>query len=156
MAHENPRDPLGVRFFPYYEGRDPCRTPMQWSDAPGGGFTDSEVPWLPLGDVTAANVGGQRDDRGSVLTLCRDVIGFRRRRPELVAGDYVSLPSPEGVWAFGRGARHVVVLNMSGAELQLDNLSGTVRICTDRVREHEVVSGALRLPAYCGSILERA
>ena len=114
------------------------------------------VPWLPLGDVAAANVGGQRDDPDSVLTLCRDVIDFRRRRPELVAGDYVSLPAPEGVWAFGRGARHVVVLNMSGDELQVDDFTGTVRLCTDRVREHEVVGGVLRLPAYCGAILERA
>ena len=27
--------PLGVRYFPYYEGRDAGRTPMQWSDGPG-------------------------------------------------------------------------------------------------------------------------
>ena len=156
VAHADMRDPLGVRFFPYYEGRDPCRTPMQWSDASGGGFTDAAVPWLPLGDLAVANVGGQRDDPGSVLTLCRDVIEFRRRRPELVAGAYVSLPAPEDVWAFGRGAHHVVVLNLSGDEVQLDDLTGTVRVCTDRLREHEVVGGVLRLPAYCGAILERA
>ena len=36
-------------------------------------------PWLPLGDVAAANVAAQRDDPGSVLTLCRDIIAFRRR-----------------------------------------------------------------------------
>ena len=34
VAHEDMRDPLGVRFYPYYEGRDAGRTPMQWSDRP--------------------------------------------------------------------------------------------------------------------------
>ena len=39
VAHEDIRDPLGVHFYPYYEGRDAGRTPMQWRDRPGGGFT---------------------------------------------------------------------------------------------------------------------
>ena len=34
VAHADMRDPLGVRFHPYYDGRDACRTPMQWRDAP--------------------------------------------------------------------------------------------------------------------------
>ena len=86
LAHEDLRDPLGVRFYPYYEGRDAGRTPMQWSDRRGGGFTDAERPWLPLGDVAATNVAAQREDPDSVLTLCRDVIAFRRRHPEIQRG----------------------------------------------------------------------
>lgn len=32
-------------------GRDGCRTPMQWSSAPNGGFAaDGAEPWLPCGD----------------------------------------------------------------------------------------------------------
>ena len=70
VAHEDMRDPLGVRYFPYYEGRDAGRTPMPWSAAPGGGFTEAGVtPWLPLGDVAACNVETQRDDPTSVLSL---------------------------------------------------------------------------------------
>ena len=49
------RDPLGVRYWPAYAGRDAMRTPMHWRDAPGGGFTDPDVtPWLPLGDTDGA------------------------------------------------------------------------------------------------------
>jgi len=155
VAAEDLRDPLGVRFHPYYDGRDACRTPMQWCDGSGGGFTDAAVPWLPLGDVAAVNVTGQRDDRSSVLTLCRDVIAFRRRNPEFVAADYTSLPAPEGAWAFGRGAGHAVVLNMSGGEVQLDGLTGTVRVCTDRARDREVAASPLRVSAHEGLILER-
>ena len=40
--------------------------------------------------------------------------------------DYRSLASPEGVWAFGRGERHVVVLNMSDAPVVLGQLAGTI------------------------------
>ena len=33
-------------------GRDAMRTPMQWRDGPGGGFTAPGVqPWLPFGDL---------------------------------------------------------------------------------------------------------
>jgi len=156
VAHADMRDPLGVRFHPYYDGRDACRTPMQWRDAPGGGFTDAEVPWLPLGDVAAANVAAQRDDPDSVLMFCRDVIAYRRRNLELAAADYSSWPSPDGVWAFGRGDGHVVVLNMSAGPVGLDGLAGTVRLCTDRARDGEVAASPLRMAAYEGLILEHA
>ena len=37
-------------------GRDPARTPMQWSAAPHAGFGAAE-PWLPLGpDWSSVNV----------------------------------------------------------------------------------------------------
>jgi hypothetical protein len=152
---ENLRDPLGVRFHPYYKGRDAGRTPMQWSDGPGGGFTDADRPWLPLGDVAAANVAAQRDDPDSVMTLCRDVIAYRCRHPDFVVGEYRSLPAPEGVWAFGRGDSHVVVLNMSPNPAGLDGLAGTVGLCTDRARDREVAGSPFRMRAYEGLILER-
>ena len=154
VAAEDLRDPLGVRFHPYYDGRDACRTPMQWSDSSGGGFTDADQPWLPLGDVSAANVAEQRENPDSVLALCRDVIAYRRRHPEFVAAEYASLPAPERVWAFGRGASHVVVLNMSSGPVALDGLAGTVRLCTDRARDLELAGSPLRMAAYEGLILE--
>ena len=155
VAQEDLRDPLGVRFYPYYEGRDAGRTPMQWSDQRGGGFTDADRAWLPLGDLAAANVATQRDDPESVLTLCRDLIAFRRRHPAFSAGDTTSLVTPDEVWAWTRGERHVVVLNMSTEELVLDDLPGTIQLGTHRARDLEVVGGALHMAAFEGMILER-
>ncbi len=106
VAHEDMRDPLGVRYFPYYEGRDAGRTPMPWSSDPGGGFTDPGVkPWLPLGDVGACNVETQRSDPSSVLALTRALIALRRDADDLRTGSYRSLDAPDGVWAWvaGRG-----------------------------------------------------
>jgi alpha-glucosidase len=150
------RDPLGVRFFPYYEGRDAARTPMQWSDEDGGGFTDSDGPWLPLGDVAKINVAAQCNDPGSILVLCRDVIAYRRRASTFTLGDYESLPAPTGLWAFRRGDSHVVALNMSAEALELGGTVGTIRLCTDRAREREVVGPTLRVGAYEGVVLELA
>ena len=70
VAHEDMRDPLGVRYFPYYEGRDAGRTPMPWNPAPGGGFTDPGVrPGCLWAMSAACNVERQRDDPTSVLSL---------------------------------------------------------------------------------------
>jgi alpha-glucosidase len=155
VAHEDMRDPLGVRFYPYYEGRDAGRTPMQWSDSPGGGFTEADRPWLPLGDLAAANVAEQRDDAGSLLSFCRDLIAFRRSHPEFSTGDTASLDTPEQAWAWTRGERHVVALNISLDEIVLSGVTGTVQVCTNRDREGEVIGDDLRLAAFEGVILER-
>jgi alpha-glucosidase len=154
VAHISMKDPLGVRFYPYYEGRDAARTPMQWRDGAGGGFTQGESPWLPLGDVSAVNVAAQRDDAQSVLAFCRDVIAYRRQHPAFVTSGYESLGAPEGVWAFGRGETHAVCLNMSASPVRLDGFGGTVAICTDRARDGDIVGSVLTLAAHEGLILE--
>jgi alpha-glucosidase len=156
VAHEDMRDPLGVRFYPYYEGRDAARTPMQWSAAAGGGFTDAAQPWLPLGDLAAANVSAQRDDPGSILAFCRDLIAFRRRHPSFSTGETTTLATPETAWAWTRGERHAVVLNMSAEDLVLPGLSGTIQVGTDRTRDLEVVEAELHLAPFEGLILERS
>ena len=103
----------------------------------------------------AANVAAQRDDPGSVLTLCRDVIAFRRRHPEFSAGDYERACRRPRTSGPGRvGARHVVALNMSAGDVVLEDAFGTVRVCTDRAREGEVVGGLLRLAPYQGVVTE--
>ncbi|HEX3796166.1 MAG TPA: alpha-amylase family glycosyl hydrolase [Acidimicrobiales bacterium] len=153
LAQEDLRDPLGVRYWPYYAGRDAARTPMQWSDAPGGGFTSADVtPWLPLGDLTAANVEAQRPDHDSMLHLARDLISLRRSAPELVLGDYRSLPAPEGVWCFARGERHAVTLNLSEESAEIP-LSGQVCIATTRSRDGEVVAGTLTLAPWEAAVV---
>ena len=150
VAHEDMRDPLGVRFYPYYEGRDAGRTPMQWSERPGGGFTDADRPWLPLGDLAAANVAAQRDDPGSVLALCRDLIAFRRRHPAFSAGDTTTLrDARDGLGVDPGRAPRGRPQHVAGGVV-LPGLSGTMQICTDRARDLEVVGGDLRLAPSTG------
>ncbi|GJE28841.1 alpha-amylase family glycosyl hydrolase [Methylobacterium organophilum] len=78
-------------------GRDPERTPMQWSDAPQAGFSTAD-PWLPLSaDWVRRNVDEMRDDPGSILTLYRRLLGLRRDHAALSIGGYRRLDLPEGL-----------------------------------------------------------
>jgi alpha-glucosidase len=155
VAHELMRDPLGIRYFPAYAGRDAMRTPIPWRNLPGAGFTGAQTtPWLPVGDTAATNVEDQRADPGSILTLVRDLIALRRRTPELQTGSYSLLPSPDGVWAWRRGDRIDVVLNMSDAEIPVKIVQGRIAVSTDRQRDGQVVSGPLSLGPWEGVIVE--
>jgi alpha-glucosidase len=149
VPHERMRDPLGVRFWPAYSGRDGARTPMPWRDAPGGGFTrPGVVPWLPFGDLAACNVEAQRTDPDSLLLLTRDLIDLRRREPALRTGDYRTVPSGPGAWAWRRGGRVTVVAGMSDGRTDLEEVSGTVLAATDRRRLGEAVDGVVSVAGW--------
>jgi alpha-glucosidase len=147
-------DPVTHRTGDPADNRDPCRTPMQWSDEPGAGFTDAGAEaWLPLGDPAASNVAGQREDRGSVLHLVRDLIALRRVRADLRGGGYETLPAPAGAWAWRRGDGTAAAVNLSDADVKVDGLEGTVLVATDRGRDGERVDGSLRLGPWEGAVL---
>ena len=102
--------------------RDRCRSPLQWSSAPNGGFSPPDVaPWLPVNPnyATDVNVADQEDDPGSLLTFYRDVLCLRKSTPALVAGDYHVLHAwSDAYLAFLRhdaatGQTCLVVLNFS-------------------------------------------
>ncbi len=74
--------------------RDRCRSPLQWSRTPNGGFSPPDVqPWLPANPNYAAgvNVADQQDDPRSLLSFYRDLLRLRKSTPALVAGDYHAL-----------------------------------------------------------------
>jgi alpha-glucosidase len=132
--------------------RDPARLPMQWTSGPAAGFTSGDAePWLPVGDGRACNVADQRDDRHSMLHLTRDLIALRRQRPDLNAGEYAGLPSPEGSWLWRRGERTVVALNMSDQQVEVE-LSAELLIATDRTLDHTPFTG--RLQPWEGVVME--
>jgi alpha-glucosidase len=149
------RDPVGLRGWPEDLGRDGSRTPMQWSSGPGAGFTTRAAePWLPIGDAERRNVGDQRSDPGSTLNLCRDLIALRRSEPDLHAGRYATLDSPRGVWAWRRGERFRVALNLSDRETRLAGREGRVAIGTRRDRDGEEVGRQLTLRPWEGVLIE--
>jgi alpha-glucosidase len=157
LSREDLRDPLGTAFWPAYAGRDPMRTPMPWRDADGGGFTTAGTkPWLPFGDLTACNVESQRSDPASTLTLTRDLIALRRRHPDLHGGSYASLPAPDGVWAWRRGAGVAVVANFADEPATVDGIEGRALVGTDRDRDGMAVAGPLILAPWEGVVVDLA
>jgi alpha-glucosidase len=146
------KDPVGLRFWPKEHGRDPCRTPMQWSAEPGAGFTAAgATPWLPIGPHRDNNVELQRADRGSVINLCRDLIGLRRAHADLRRAPYEPLDALEGAWAWRRGA-FAVALNMSDGPVAVEGIEGRVCISTGRDRDDDRVAGRVELRPWEGII----
>ena len=127
--------------------RDPYRTPMPWTRE--GGWRD---PWLPLED-TSRNVEEERADPGSTLTFTRDLIGLRRRLEDLCVGAYEELATPEGAWAWRRGERVTVALNLGTRRVELDGIEGSVELATRRGREGERVADRLGLDPAEGVVV---
>ena len=111
------QDPYEVRVPGLGFGRDPERTPMQWSSQPGAGFCSPLVaPWLPLaGEATRVNVAVQSGRDGSTLDLYRRLLALRRAEPALSVGSYTPLHARHDVLAYVReheGRRVLVALNL--------------------------------------------
>jgi alpha-glucosidase len=153
VTADNALDPLARRGPVASAGRDPARTPMQWSAGPGAGFTTSAIPWLPLGDHASRNVDDERADPRSVLNLCRELIALRRTTPDLASGDMAFVGAPAGVLAWRRGSRTLVALNMSDEAASLDGVVGTILMATAGSRDGEMVRGALRLAPWEGVVV---
>jgi alpha-glucosidase len=138
-------------------GRDPERTPMQWSAEPAAGFTTGE-PWLPVADdVASNNVQAQRVDPGSMLTLHRALLDLRRREPALHVGGWAPVDADGDVLAYTRshgGTRFLVALNLGGAPASLEfDGSGEVVLGTSRERAGDGIDGTVELRGDEGVIV---
>ncbi|MGB9631782.1 MAG: alpha-amylase family glycosyl hydrolase [Chloroflexaceae bacterium] len=153
-------DPLGIRVPGH--GRDPVRTPMQWDDGPGAGFTRGE-PWLPLAaDARQRNVAAQRADPHSMLALVRHLLELRHASPALNAGSYRSVETGDpDVYAYLRARgpeRLLIVLNFAERPCQLDLRhiapEGAIAACTAMDRAGHVSLAVLDLRPHEGLVLD--
>jgi alpha-glucosidase len=84
-------DPAGLNQPGQEQGRDICRTPMQWSPQEWGGFSPqgTEDTWLPLqSEYQSTNVENQLADPASMLQLYISLLRIRRSNPALQIGRY--------------------------------------------------------------------
>lgn len=91
-------------------GRDPQRTPMQWSGASNAGFT-AGAPWLPVAkSYWRNNVQRQRGQEDSFLSLYRHLLALRRTLPDA----FSVVSSDDDILVLQRGdstEKYHVVLN---------------------------------------------
>jgi maltose alpha-D-glucosyltransferase/alpha-amylase len=69
------------------------RTPMQWSEAPNGGFTNGQHPVQPVIDFGAytykkVNVADEQSATSSLLNWTRKMIEIRKSCPEIAYGEW--------------------------------------------------------------------
>jgi len=135
LSREEIQDPPGRMYWPFFKGRDPARSPMQWSAGPNAGFSKG-TPWLKVHPGhERVNVESQADDPESLLSFYRRFIWARKATPALQRGTFVPLKRrPDDVLAWMReheGQRAVVLLNFSGKEatVELDQVpEGAFRV----------------------------
>lgn len=122
-----------------YKSRDNARTPMQWSAAPGAGFSDAE-PWIGLNpNYLQINAEEQLHREDSVFHFYQALIRLRHEHEIIVYGGYhLLLPDDPQVFAYTRtlnGQTLLVVCNLTGAEatVQLPQAANPVLIsnCPD-------------------------
>lgn len=129
---EEVQDPFGRKT--YKLGRDPSRTPMQWSSEENAGFSASR-PWLPVAaDSRQTNVKSELKDPFSSLTMYQTLLELRRSKA-LHLGDYVEWAgSTDDVFGYSRkkgSETLLVLLNMSDATVECrDDVSGGVLYST--------------------------
>jgi alpha-glucosidase len=143
--------------------RDPNRTPMPWSSAPGAGFSrvGALEPWLPLAsDWRERNVGRQLTDRDSMLTLYRQLLDLRRVRAPLRQGAFRMLPTDEPdclLFERSLGAeRLLIALNFSAEPRAVTLPQSGYRIVLSTLpgREPIAADGGVVLRGYEGVVFE--
>jgi alpha-glucosidase len=139
-------------------GRDPCRTPMQWSVEPNAGFTPGE-PWLPVAaDFITENVASQSSDPHSILSLYRRLIELRHAEPALSTGDYREILVTPEVLVFERirdSRRLLVALNFSATAQNVSYPCDISVLLSSTSRErYDGRSSRVSLDAYEGVVAE--
>ncbi len=141
-------------------GRDPSRTPMQWSPEPFAGFSNAE-PWLPVAsDYRMCNVETEGADPRSFLSLYKRLIHLRHSLSALKQGTYLPLelnhPDAFGFIRQYDDQRLAVLLNFSDKEIRLQpELQGTGSLLVTtkaEAEEHEDFQN-LTLSPYEGRII---
>lgn len=117
---EDVRDPRGIAGWPKEKGRDGERTPMQWNDSPGAGFTSGH-PWLPVpANFGATTVTAETADPSSLLSWYRKLIVLRRENEAFHHAQQRVLQTDPNILAWLRtgsaGETWLVVCNFSTTE----------------------------------------
>jgi alpha-glucosidase len=141
-------------------GRDPERTPMQWSAAKNSGFSSGD-PWLPIAaDYETRNVESQSADANSILTLNRRLIALRRREPALSIGEYIPMPASGDLLSYrrrhGEARQVLVVLNFGKEAVDYSydaKLTGQIALSTHLDRDGEPLRGRVALRPDEGVII---
>ncbi len=142
-------------------GRDPARTPMQWSATENAGFTTAS-PWLPIAEeYSSNNVEAQSRDPSSLLTLYRRLLALRRQEPALSIGDFTAVPEQGDLLSYRRqfdnARRFLIILNLGAERALFQNPAvpqrGLVVLSTHLDREAEEFGGQIMLQGNEGLII---
>ena len=141
-------------------GRDPERTPMQWSGSKNAGFTQGE-PWLPIAeDYPRMNVEAERDDRASMLSLYKQLIDLRRHERAFEVGSFEPVAAEGDLLTYLRrydASAFLVALNFSREPTTVDfsckAAHAKIVLSTRQDRRRESARGTVELQGEEGVIV---
>lgn len=157
------KDPIGVKWYPLYRGRDGCRTPMQWDNSLHAGFS-GVAPWLPVNhDTEKCNAAAQEKDSHSQLNFFKRLIWLRKDLPALLEGNFTSIDEgvPDSGFCYLRETdqqKLIICLNFSShrQEINLTRANGynNMLISTNPGRESGSITFPLTLAPDEGCLVE--
>ncbi len=147
-------DPKGM-------GRDPARTPMQWSSARHAGFSEAADTWLPVArDYSTHSVEREQGDPHSFLTLYRTLMQLRNKSMVLRRGDIaiIDVKHPDVLCytrsKLGTDENYTVVINFSNQIVKLKGLPARKLIVSSQAQTKlgDALDGTVQLLPYEGAL----
>jgi alpha-glucosidase len=154
------KDPLGIKYWPFYRGRDKARTPMQWTAGDFAGFSKID-PWLPVNpDYKKINVAYQSNDSESLLNFYKSLIGLRKKFTALYTGKWVPVKmGMDGIIVYNRISNKekiMVILNFTQKtkSLMMENSHHfEVLLSTHKVQHEYMETTFLHVQPYEATLL---
>jgi maltose alpha-D-glucosyltransferase/alpha-amylase len=115
-------DEIGMGDNIWLPDRHGCRTPMQWSAAKNGGFSEADETYFPANSdeiygYQRVNVAAQEEDPDSLLWATRFLLQARKKQPSLQQGQMENLPIDNpavlAFWRLHEGDRLLCLYNLS-------------------------------------------
>jgi alpha-glucosidase len=131
-------------------GRDPERTPLQWSDGKNAGFSKAKSTWLPIAKgYEERNIKTEDKDPNSFLTLYKKLAKLRNNSDAMRWGSFKIIKTGHSdVLCFKRAmgkTSHIVVVNFSEklavAKLPKNLQIGNFEISSDLETKHKNTEG---------------
>jgi alpha-glucosidase len=160
IPHSRVQDPA-AKGEPKGMGRDPARTPMQWSADTHAGFTTSETPWLPVApDYVTRNVEAQKKDPHSFWALYKKLITIRNSSFTMKYGqiEVLDIEDPN-VLGFartkdGEDEQFVVFINFSDESVRLTDAPVRKLLVSShpQTKLHNTLNGRVELLPHEGAL----
>jgi alpha-glucosidase len=143
------------------QGRDKCRTPMQWAGDKNGGFSPLGVtPWLPVASNAGegVNVAAEEGDPHSMLAFYKRLLACRKAHPALQTGDFeLDTNTPENIVKYdrvGEGEKITVILNMSADTVKIKPLAQRRVLFAANIQLDQPLNAEIELTPYAAFILQ--
>lgn len=143
--------------------RDHARTPMQWEDKTGAGFTTGKA-WMKINpNLGEINVQDDLKNPNSILNFYKKLIEFRKGNDVIRDGDYIEyFPKNKKVYCFERklgSHRYIVFCNFAEKKvaLNVDTIPasrGAKLIMDNWATQEETLGDAILLKPYEAAIYE--